>query len=302
MRFHIYRTYAQELVNNGHAYRCFCGPERLHALHQARRSAGLPTEYDRTCLTIGADESASRAAAKEPHVVRLLSPPQYPGYRDAVYGPIEFAGDPRAQSLGSFEDPILLKSNLEPTYHLASVVDDHLMKITHVCRGQEWIPSTPKHVHLYNRFGWTPPQFLHVGLLQGSAGSKLSKRHGDTFVSDYRKKGYLPEALLNFVALLGWSHDLPSDVMTLEEMADQFSIDRLTTGSAVVNMEKLGFLQTKHVAARLESGHGLPMDLIMRVGIAVRDRFGKKCVRLIPIVRQGKRADMTGLGSKTVTK
>jgi glutamyl-tRNA synthetase len=241
----------------------------------ARKRANLPTDYDRTCITISPEESAERAAHGESHVVRLKAPAQYPGFHDAVYGTITFTENARAHSLGSFEDPILLKSDGLPTYHLANVVDDHHMEITHVCRATEWMPSTPKHVHLYNCFGWTPPQFVHVGLLQNSERGKLSKRNGDVFVSEYREKGYLPEALNNFVALLGWSHEETSDVMTLQEMVDRFDIARLTPGNTIVNFEKLDFLQKHHVRATVESGAG-EKEIFEAVVKQVAAQFGDK--------------------------
>jgi len=272
----LHQEHAQKLITSGHAYRCFCKPERLQALAVARKRAGLPTDYDRTCHSIPTEESASRAAAGESHVVRLKAPDQYPGFHDTVYGHITFTENARAHSLGSFEDPILLKSDGLPTYHLANVVDDHFMQITHVCRATEWMPSTPKHVHLYNCFGWTPPEFVHVGLLQNAKRGKLSKRNGDVFVSEYREKGYLPSALDNFVALLGWSHEQTSDVMSLNDMAERFNTERLTPGNTVVNIEKLDFLQKHHVRDTVEAG-GVPAEEILEAVVKqVATTYGDK--------------------------
>jgi glutamyl-tRNA synthetase len=264
------------LIDQAHAYRCFCSPERLQALAIARKQAGLATDYDRTCAKIPVSESASRAAGGEAHVVRLKTPGQYPNFKDAVYGEIMFAENARAHSLGAFEDPILLKSDGLPTYHLANVVDDHFMRITHVCRATEWMPSTPKHVYLYNCFGWTPPTFVHVGLLQNIQRTKLSKRNGDVFVEQYREKGYLPEALNNFVALMGWSHEETSDVMSMQEMIGRFSIDRLTSGNTVVTFEKLEFLQKQHVRALFGNGGTKDKQIIDAVEKEVSIQFGDK--------------------------
>lgn len=272
----LHQEHARQLITTGHAYRCFCKPERLQALAVARKRANLPTDYDRTCHSIAASESASRAAAGESHVVRLKAPDQYPGFHDVVYGHITFTENARAHSLGSFEDPILLKSDGLPTYHLANVVDDHHMQITHVCRATEWMPSTPKHVHLYNCFGWTPPEFVHVGLLQNAQRGKLSKRNGDVFVSEYREKGYLASALNNFVALLGWSHEQTSDVMSLKDMVERFNTERLTPGNTVVNFEKLDFLQKHHVRETVGAGGAAAEEIFEVVVKQVSETYGDK--------------------------
>ena len=297
-RSELHRKHAQQLIDNGHAYRCFCTTERLEALSIARKRSGLPTDYDRTCTSIPTDESASRAAAGEAHVVRLKTPDQYPGFHDTVYGNIVFTENKRAHSLGAFEDPIILKSDGLPTYHLANVVDDHHMNITHVLRATEWMPSTPKHVHLYNCFGWTPPEFVHVGLLQNSERGKLSKRNGDVFVSEYREKGYLPESLNNFVALLGWSHEQQSDVMSLQDMVERFETSRLTQGNTIVNFEKLDFLQRQHVmnVTTVE-------EILERVQKVVTDMFGEKCVPSRPPLDEKMMCtDIFFADLKTVTK
>jgi len=275
-RSDLHREHAQRLIDGEHAYRCFCTSERLQALAAARKRSGLATDYDRTCASISSEESAARAADGEAHVVRLKVPDQYPGFHDLVYGHITFTENTRAHSFGSFEDPILLKSDGLPTYHLANVVDDHYMKITHVCRATEWMPSAPKHVHLYNCFGWTPPELVHVGLLQNNQRGKLSKRNGDVFVREYRGMGYLPEALNNFVALLGWNHEHTSDVMTIEEMVERFNTDGLTPGNTVVNFEKLDFLQKQHVRARIDAGSAGEEEILKAVLKEVAARFGDK--------------------------
>jgi glutamyl-tRNA synthetase len=249
----------------------------LSALAITRKRAGLSTDYDRTCLTVSPTESSQRAADGESHVIRLKVPNQYPAFHDAVYGTVEFAENKKAHLLGSFEDPVLLKSDGLPTYHLANVVDDHFMEITHVLRATEWLPSTPKHVWLYECFGWKKPEFVHVGLLQNDQRGKLSKRNGDVFVSEYREKGYLPEALVNFVALLGWSHTKTEDMMTLEEMVQEFDIDRLTQGNQIVNFGKLDFLQKHHAAAAPQGGE-TEKAILARCEKFVAEKFGDKFV------------------------
>ncbi|KAK6509451.1 Glutamate--tRNA ligase mitochondrial [Arthrobotrys musiformis] len=248
-RSHIHKEHAEQLLETKHGYRCFCSIERLRSLAEQRRALGLTSEYDRTCASLDPAESAARAAAGEPYVVRLKVPDVYPMFTDAVHGRIKPGRATVRHGEPAFEDPILLKQDGLPTYHLANVVDDHLMEITHVVRGAEWLPSTPKHVFMYQAFGWEPPVFCHVGLLMDMEGHKLSKRSGDVHISEYRDKGYLSEALLNFVALLGWNNRLKSDVLPLEALVENFSIKDLTKGNTKVNFGKLDYLQKAFIAA-----------------------------------------------------
>ncbi|KAF8852268.1 glutamyl-tRNA synthetase [Acephala macrosclerotiorum] len=249
----LYREHAEHLIQNGNAYRCFCTAERLHELGEYRAKLSLPPDYDRKCAHIHRNESDDRAAKGEAHVVRLKVPDRYPVYNDLVYGLVRQRSDlttkPRVQAsaLGSFDDPILLKSDGFPTYHLANVVDDHHMKITHVIRGSEWMSSTPKHLAMYQAFGWTPPAFAHVGLLLDSSRNKLSKRTGSIDIASFRDKGVFPEALTNFVALLGWSHQESNDVMSMDDLIANASM-KYTRGDSVVSFEKLWYLQRKHAA------------------------------------------------------
>ena len=225
----MYKEYAHKLLVSGHAYRCFCSLQRLDQLTRLRQSLGLPTDYDRTCEGIPKEESDDRAHKGEAHVIRFKAPERYPEFRDLIYGKI---GRDKGDNLGiimkhgevAYEDPVLLKTDGRPTYHLANVVDDHHMMITHVVRATEWISSTPKHLALYEAFGWTPPTFAHVGLLVDETGRKLSKRNFDTDIANFRNMGVLPETLVNFVALLGWSHEQKSDVMNLEQLVENVSI------------------------------------------------------------------------------
>ncbi|RPA79751.1 glutamyl-tRNA synthetase [Ascobolus immersus RN42] len=253
-RSDIHREHVNKLIESGHAYRCFCSPARLKTMGLRRSKLALPTDYDRACAKLSKAESDERAHKGEGHVVRLKMPDDPPPFHDLVHGPIKHGSNAPRHSAGAYEDPILLKSDGLPTYHLANVVDDHHMAITHVMRATEWLPSTPKHITLYNAFGWTPPTFAHVGLLQNKERKKLSKRDGDVNVGVYREKGYLPESLNNFVALLGWSHTEKSDVMGMQDLIRQFSMDRLTAGNTIVDFGKLDYLQRHHVEARAKSG------------------------------------------------
>jgi len=176
----------------------------------------------------------------------------------------------------AFDDPILLKSDGTPTYHLANVVDDHSMRITHVVRGTEWLSATPKHLALYNAFGWCPPQFAHVGLLVNEQGQKLSKRDLATDIASWKDRGVLPEVLVNFVALLGWSHNVGSDLMSLSQLVENFSM-RWTKGNATVSLGKLWFLQNKHAVRRAEEGKGKGLEEMVsavRAALPKLDGFG----------------------------
>ncbi|KAJ9200850.1 hypothetical protein DTO027B5_6663 [Paecilomyces variotii] len=271
-RTSLYRTHAHELISNGHAYRCFCSPERLDTLARHRSQAGLPPGYDRTCANLSAEESEERAAKGEAHVVRLKAD-GYPMFEDLVYGK---TGQNRQKHKVDFidriyDDPILLKSDGHPTYHLANVVDDHTMKITHVIRGTEWMPSTPMHIALYDAFKWTPPKFGHVPLLVDKNGQKLSKRNADIDISFFRdKQGVLPATLVNFAALLGWSHTQKSDVFSLDELGQIFNL-KITKGNAVVAFEKLWFLQKAHAQRYATTGGSVFEGMVSKVSEAANN-------------------------------
>lgn len=260
-RSELYRKHAHDLLESGNAYRCFCSAERLNALAQHRHKLGIATDYDRTCAPISKEESDDRASKGEAHTIRLKVPEQYPTYKDLIYGtfhPLKRRGHVTETA---YEDPILLKSDGLPTYHLANVVDDHLMKITHVIRGSEWMPSTPKHIAMYQAFGWDPPEFAHVGLLVDEHGNKLSKRNFDTDIAAFKEMQIFPETLTNFAALLGWSHKEKTDVMDLEALIKNFSL-KFTKGNTTVTFGKLHFLQRKHALLRAQNG-GPALDEII---------------------------------------
>ncbi|KAI9759208.1 MAG: Glutamate--tRNA ligase mitochondrial [Chaenotheca gracillima] len=251
----LYRENAETLLQSGHAYRCFCTSQRLHELATHRSKLGMPTDYDRACLSIPSEESEDRAHKGESHVIRLKVPDRYPDTYDLVYGKTKHASQSShsiKRGEPAYEDPILLKSDGLPTYHLANVVDDHHMKITHVVRAAEWMSSTPKHLVMYDAFKWKPPAFAHVGLLQNTDNQKLSKRNFDQDVTYFRDTlGIFPEALTNFVALLGWSHDQKSDVFTLQELVQKFTMS-FTKGNTVVKDHKLWYLQNAHAKRRVK--------------------------------------------------
>jgi glutamyl-tRNA synthetase len=241
-RLDIYNKHVKELIDNKKAYYCFCTPERLTALREEQQKQKLPqAKYDKHCLHLSEEEIADNLENNIPHVVRLnVEPNQIIKFEDHVRGIVEFNSD-------NIDDQILIKSDGYPTYHLANVVDDHLMQISHVIRGEEWLSSTPKHVLLYNFFKWELPEFAHLPLLLNADKSKLSKRQGDVAVEDYKDKGYLKEALVNFVALLGWNFGDDQEYYLIDEMIEKFSLERVNKAGAVFNVEKLDWLNGLHI-------------------------------------------------------
>lgn len=237
-----YHDHVRQLIDAGKAYRCFCTSERLESL----RASGA-TMYDRHCRSLSKEEAQQRADAGETHVIRMVIPDDGElTIHDEIRGDVTFA-------FSTIDDQVLLKSDGFPTYHLAVVVDDHTMGVSHVIRGEEWLPSTPKHILLYRYFGWEIPKFAHLPLLLNPDKSKLSKRQGDVAVEDYRAKGYLKEALVNFVAFLGWNPGDERELFTLEELVRDFSLERVGKAGAVFNIDKLNWMNQQHMK-RLPDG------------------------------------------------
>lgn len=250
-RTSIYQQYAEKLIQLGHAYRCSCSQQRLLSLRESAAALKPPTTvtYDRKCL---------HNPLENGDIIRFKSPPVYEPFDDILHGHLNL--QPQYNSNDRrYDDFVILKSDGLPTYHFANVVDDHLMRITHVIRGEEWLPSTPKHIALYRAFGWDPPQFTHIPLLTSMADKKLSKRSGDIGVFSYKERGILPAALVNFVALLGWSppRDTPGvsvdETMDLSQLVEKFSLDHLTKGNVKVNESKLYFFNKQHLQQRISS-------------------------------------------------
>ena len=242
-RLPLYRQYADELVASGKAYHCFCSSERLEEMRALQMAEKRAPKYDRHCRNLGEEEVASRLAAGTPSVIRLSVPDDRDiVFQDSVRGEVKI-------STNAFDDQVLIKSDGFPTYHLANVVDDHLMHITDVIRGEEWLPSTPKHILLYEAFGWIAPRFAHLPLLLNPDKSKLSKRQGDVAVEDYLAKGYLKEALVNFVAFLGWNpgHGETQEIFSLEELVEKFDLANVHKAGAVFDMQKLDWLNGEYI-------------------------------------------------------
>jgi len=241
-RTELYRTHVQKLLDAGHAYRCFCPPERLRQVREELDKAKSGrTGYDRHCLSIPAEESRRRAEEGEPFVVRFRMPEgRTVGFDDVVRGHIEYESD-------VLEDTILLKSDGYPTYHLANVVDDHHMRITHVIRGEEWIASTPLHLLMYDAFGWDAPVFAHVPVILSPDGGKLSKRKGAASVMDFKRAGFLPQAMVNFLALVGWAPGDDREKMSREELIEAFTLERVNPKAGVFDERKLEWLNGQYL-------------------------------------------------------
>jgi len=252
----IYEAHRDRLLETKQAYRCFCSTERLDQMRQEFRRQGSHLTYDRKCLQMSDAEQARRLSEGASHVVRLRNSDAPVSLNDLVYGQLTFLNNTQ-------DDAILIKADGTPTYHFANVVDDHHMRISHVLRGEEWLSSTPKHILLYQALGFPVPQFAHLPLLVNADGSKLSKRSGDVRVEEYITKGYEPEALLNFVALMGMNHSrhqaleknetTTSDLMTMEQMTSMFSLDMVSKHRATMSQPKLVHLNQQHIGRGLLS-------------------------------------------------
>lgn len=239
-RLDKYRDAAARLVAGGHAYYCYCTPESLQEKRQAAEARGGGWIYDRTCCALDAGEIARREAAGERRAVRFKVPEGTTAFDDQVHGRIEFPNN-------VIEDFVVLRSDDQPTYHLSVVVDDIDMQITHVVRGDDHISNTPKHVLLFQAFGSALPAFAHVPLILGTDKKRLSKRHGATSVMEYHRLGYLSEAMVNFLALLGWSPGGDQEIFTRDELVAKFALDGISGGNAVFNPEKLDWVNQQHI-------------------------------------------------------
>jgi glutamyl-tRNA synthetase len=289
-RLPIYKTYAEELIARDAAYYCYCTPEELAEMRKQQEARGEPTRYDRRCRWLTPEQRAERQAKGLPRVVRLAVPLEgSTTLPDFIHGDITI---PNAD----VDDQVLLKSDGFPTYHMAVVVDDHLMEITHVMRGDEWISSFPKHILLYKAFGWTPPQFGHMPVVLGPDKKKLSKRHGATSVLQFRDEGYLVEALVNFMALLGWAYDGERELFTPDELVKAFTLDHIHSSPAVFDRTKLDWMNGYYIrslepdilAERLlpfltRAGISADLETTKQIAPLVRERL-KRLDEVVPLV------------------
>ena len=293
-RLEIYQEMAERLVRQGDGYRCFCSRERLNEMRLEQERRHQPTGYDGRCRHLSQGQRQDMEAEGGPSVVRFAMPTSGTTVvRDLIHGEVEFSNE-------LLDDFIMLKADGFPTYHLAAVVDDHLMDISHVLRADEWLTSTPRHLQLYRALGFTPPEFGHLPILLGPDRDKLSKRHGSTSVLEYRDQGYLPEAVLNFMALLGWSLDDRTEVMSVETLKWNFSLERVNRSPAVFDQEKLLWMNGLYIRQLSEE------DLAERMSpFLERDLPGELLpldrdylLRIVPLIQErikllSEAADMT---------
>jgi glutamyl-tRNA synthetase len=241
----IYRPYVDQIVKAGHGFKCFCTPERLEEMRAAQRAAGKPPKYDGHCLHLSAEEVKTRVDAGEPHVVRMKIPEEGAcTFTDAVYGEVEIPWE-------AVDMQVLLKADGMPTYHMANVVDDHLMKITHVARGEEWLASVPKHILIYKYLGLEPPVFMHLSLMRNADKSKLSKRKNPTSIPFYAGLGYLPEALMNFLGLFFIQIAEGEELLDMDELIARFDTENLSKAGAIFDIQKLDWLNGRWLREKL---------------------------------------------------
>lgn len=257
-RLDIYKEHINYLIEKGWAYPCFCSAERLDNMRKEQAARNEAIMYDGACRNIPVAEANQRMKS-EACVIRLKVPQKGETIvDDLIRGKVSFQNN-------LIDDQALIKSDGYPTYHLANVVDDHLMKVSHVIRGEEWLPSTPKHILLYQAFGWEAPQFAHLPLLLNADRSKLSKRQGDVAVEDYQAKGILPQALLNFISLLGWSKGDDQEIFTLDESIEYFTLERVNKAGAVFDIHKLEWMNGMYIRS-------LPEDEYVKIGLEWLER------------------------------
>ncbi len=269
-RKEIYNKYIKKLIEKGEVYYCFCTPERLEEMRKEQAAKKMPPRYDRKCRDLSLEEIEERIKKGEKFVIRQKMPLEGEVIvKDELRGEIKF----KASEL---EDHVLIKSDGMPTYQFANVVDDHLMQISHVVRGEEWIPSLPKNVLLYKAFDWESPKFYHMPLTLNKEGGKLSKRHNDVAVEDYKKQGYLPEALINFSVLLGWHPKDDREIFSREELVKEFKLEDIGTSPAIFDIEKLNYLNGYYIRHKdLDELTRLCLPYLEKAGFIKRDNKEK---------------------------
>ena len=285
-RFHIYKEYAEKLVEKGEAYYCFCTSERLQKLRDRQVAMKQAPGYDGHCRNLTAEEVKSKLEAGEAYVIRLRMP--YEGetiVKDELRGNIIFENS-------KIDNQVLLKSDGFPTYHLANIVDNYLMGITHVIRAEEWIASTPKHIQLYKAFAWEEPKWYHMPLLRNADKTKISKRKNPVSLNYYREEGYLREGLLNFLALMGWSLGGDKEIFTLDEMIENFSFDRISLGGPVFDLVKLGWVNNHHMRLKdIDELTKLALPYYIAKGYYKDENLSEveynKLKRIVEITREG---------------
>lgn len=269
-RLDIYKKYVDKLIEDGHAYYCFCSKERLDNLREEQRIKGKVPKYDGLCRGIPLEEAKKRIEAGEEYVVRLKLPKDRDiVFNDLVRGKVTINSD-------EMDDQVLMKSDGFPTYHMAVVVDDHLMGITHVVRGEEWLPSTPKHVYLYECLGWEAPTFVHLPTVLNKDRKKLSKRQGDVSVEDFKKRGYLPEGIVNYLALVGWSPEDGEEILTMDELKEKFDFDRVGKSGGIFDTDKLNWVNSHYIKSYdLDKLAKLSIPFVVESGLMTEEEINK---------------------------
>jgi glutamyl-tRNA synthetase len=265
-RLDTYRAMADRLVAGGHGYYCYCSPGTLQQKRQAAEAAGGGWMYDRTCRSLAVDEIARLDAAGAPKAIRFLVPEGHTAFKDLVHGEIAFDN-------ANVEDFVVLRSDRQPTYHLSVVADDIEMGMTHVIRGDDHISNTPKHVLLYQAFGSAVPEFAHVPLILGTDKKRLSKRHGATSVTEYQRLGYLPEAMVNFLALLGWSPGNDRELFDRGDLIEAFALEGISGGNAVFNPEKLDWMNQQYIMRTSADDLARQLEPMLREDGLWRDEY-----------------------------
>jgi len=269
----IYKQYADQLIEQGDAFHCFCSSERLDEMRNEQMKKGESAKYDGLCVGLSGAEAATRVAAGEPHVVRMKVPASGTCVvQDKLRGEIEI-------DYAQVDMQVLVKTDGNPTYHLAVVVDDYLMEITHIIRGEEWINSAPKHILLYQYFGWPMPELIHMPLLRNPDKSKLSKRKNPTSINFYKRMGFLPEAVCNYLGMLGWSMPNEEEKFTLDEMIEQFDVNRISLGGPVFDVEKLKWLNGRWLRESLSDE-----EIVDRIADWAFNR--EMLLKAMPLVRE----------------
>ena len=282
-RLSIYQEHIKTLIENGKAYYCFCTKDRLDQIRADQQAKKELPRYDKFCRNISLADVKKRVADGEKYVIRLKVPETGVTIcQDAVRGPIEF------QNSG-IDDQVLLKSDGYPTYHLGVVVDDHLMQITHIIRGEEWLSSTPKHVLIYESFGWQLPIFAHLPVIRNKDHSKMSKRKNDVSILSHRDKGYLPEVINNFLALMGWSHPEKKEIFGLDEFLKLFTLERITLTAPVYDIEKLNWLNGMYIrqlSDEVLANRLAPNEANGEVGFIPNDCPKDLVLQILPLIKE----------------
>lgn len=278
----LYQKYAKELVEKGEAYYCYCSSARLERIRKIQDSSGLPSGYDRNCRSLSDDEIEELKKENANPVIRLKVP-----LEKKILVHDELLGDIECFGKDISPDPVLLKSDGFPTYHLANIIDDHFMEITHIMRAQEWLPSAPLHRVLYDAFGWDMPKICHLPMVMGNDGHKLSKRHGATSVKDFIAKGYLVEAVVNYISLLGWSYDGEKEFFTIDELCKLFSLEKINKAPAIFDYKKLDWFNGQYIRKLSDDElYSRVLPFLIRENVVPDESKKDFILKIMPLIKE----------------